>query len=464
MTTDFQTNQDLHEFVPSYQGAYPDDVLTIDEPVSAIQDISSIVWHLADLGRHEMLRFSNVDGVGYEVVTNVFASRQRIARFLGVGEASLHEEFQRRATNLIPPEEVAGAPILEDVQEAGDFDMREFPMVTHFDTDRAPYITSGIIVGEDAEGVGNLSYHRAMVHSANELATSLHSRGDLWRLLRAAGERGESLRVAMVIGGHPLFMLAASARVPMVVDERHVAGGLFGSPLQVASTPRYGIQVPATADFVLEGVIDPTAQVQEGPFGEFTGYSSDRSTNNLFRVETVLKRRKPLLLDVVGGNSAEHLNLGRIPRESEIADKLMSRFPSVVALHYPNSGTHFHCYVKVKPRRAGEARQIMLGLLGWDPYLKTVIAVDEDIDVTDDGAVLWALATHFQPAEDLFVVDGLPGSPLDPSSSLAGTTSRMALDATRAPGFAADRISMSDQSRRKAAEILETDPRRDKGD
>jgi UbiD family decarboxylase len=401
-----------------------------------------------------MLRFGRVDSIEHEVVTNVFASRERVARVLGVEEASLHEEFQSRATNLLAPREVSEGPVLEDVREGADVDLASVPMLTHFSNDRAPYITSGIVTADGTDGVGNLSYHRAMVHSSNELATSLHSRGDLWRLLRTAGERGEPLRLAMVLGGHPLFMLAASARVPMSVDERHVAGGLFGAPLEVVKTPRYGIQVPATADYVLEGVIDAEDQVEEGPFGEFTGYASDRSTNNLFRVEAVMRRNDPVLLDVVGGNSAEHLNLARIPRESEMADKLKARFPGVVALHYPNSGTHFHCYVKVKARRTGEARQIMLGLLGWDPYLKTVIAVDEDVDVTDDAAVLWALATHFQPAEDLFIVDGLPGSPLDPSSSLTGTTSRMALDATRGPDFEGVRVDLSEESVTRARRII----------
>ena len=205
-------------------------------------------------------------------------------------------------------------------------------------------------------------------------------------------------------------------------------------------------------------MIETGAEVDEGPFGEFTGYSSDRSTNSLFRVEVIASRRDPILLDIVGGNSAEHLNLARIPRESEMAGKLKARFPEVVALHYPNSGSHFHCYVKVRPQRVGQARQVMLALLGWDPYLKTVIAVDEDVDITDDSEVLWALATHFQPAEDMFVVDGLPGSPLDPSSSVKGTTSRLALDATRGPNFAGTRISFSEESMRRAARLLADHP------
>ena len=451
---DLASSQDLHDFLSVYERSFPDDFLSFTEPVPDSQDVTSVVWELAAAGRHQMLRFGSIDGIPYEVVTNLFACRRRIARMLGTEPEHLHDAYQAKAKNLIEPVEVNDVPVLDRVTDGDAIDLRTFPLLTHFATDRAPYITSGIIVAENADGIGNLSYHRAMVHSPTEFATSLHSRGDLWRMLKAAAERGDSLRVAMVLGGHPLFMLAASARVPMTVDERQVAGGLFGAPLEVVRSPRYGIRVPATADFLFEGVIDPDARVEEGPFGEFTGYSSDRSTNSLFRVETMSSRRDPLILDVVGGNSNEHLNLARIPRESEMAEKLKGRFPGVTAVHYPNSGSHFHCYVKLRQRRVGEARQVMLGLLGWDPYLKTVIAVDDDIDVADDSEVLWALATHFQPAEDLFMVDGLPGSPLDPSSSVEGTTSRLALDATRGPGFSGVRIGFSEESLERAGRLI----------
>ena len=378
-----------------------------------------------------------------------------VARILGVEPESLHEGFQRAAQQLRKPIVCGSGPVLDIVIEGDDVELGTLPMIKHFASDQAAYITSGIIVAEDSDRTtGNLSYHRAMVHSANELATSLHSRGHLWRLLKQAEERGRKLEVAMVIGGHPLFMLAASARVAAGVDEREIAGGLFAEPLEVVRTPRYGIGVPATSDYVLEGVIDPSLEVEEGPFGEFTGYSSYRSTNNLLRVETLLGRQDPLLLDVVGGNSAEHLNLGRIPRESEMAAKLKGRFSEVTALHYPTSGTHFHCYVAVRQQRPGQARQVMLALLGWDPYLKTVVAVDDDIDLGDDSQVLWALATHLQPASDVIVVDGLPGSALDPSAPPTGTTSRMALDATRGAGFEGKRIELSERAVVRGREIL----------
>ncbi|GAA4354044.1 UbiD family decarboxylase [Variovorax defluvii] len=449
------TGQDLHRFMAAYRELFPDDVLTVHERVGADQDVTAAVWSLAAQGRHPALVFEQVEGIGRPLVTNLFASRERVGRMLGgVPAAGIHAEYQARSRRMVAPRELASGAVTQRVT-SGAIDLAELPTIRHFATDRGPYITNAIIAAEDREaGIGNLSYHRSMVHSPGEIATSLHSRGHLWRMLQAAQAKGRPLPVAMIVGAHPLFMLAGAARLPYGVDERHVAGGLFGAPLEVVRTPKYGIAVPAHAEFVLEGVIDPEARAEEGPFGEFTGYSSDRSTNNLLRVETLMRRDDAWLLDVVGGNSAEHLNLGRIPRESEMVEKLKERFPGVTGVHYPSSGTHFHAYVALKQSRPGEARQVMLGLLGWDPYLKTVVAVDEDVDIARDEEVLWALATHFQPHLDVVVVEGLPGSALDPSASGVGTTSRMGLDATRGPAFEGVRARIDDAAMERAAAFL----------
>lgn len=444
--TPTELSQDLREFLRAYTAGHPEDVLTVHRRIDG-EDVAALAMELALRGREEMLVCHDVAGLDTTLVTNVFASRRRVARLLGTDPAGLHRAYQAASARRCAPRVVQAGPVLEVVETGADIDLTSLPLIQHFASDRAPYITSGIIAAEapaDAnDRAGNLSYHRSMVHSRTELATSLHSRGHLWQLLRLAEERGERLPVALVLGGHPLFMLAASARLGAGTDERDVAGGLFGAPLEVVRTPKYGIRVPASAELVLEGHIDPARHAPEGPFGEFSGYSSDRSTNDVLTVETVLRRRDALLLDVVGGNTDEHLNLARIPRESEMAQKLTERFPEVSALYYPTSGTHFHAYVALRASRPGQARQVMLGLLGWDPYLKTVVAVDEDVDVTQDSQVLWAMATHLQPHRDVFVVDGLPGSPLDPSSTANGTTSRMALDATRGADFHGVRIRVA---------------------
>ena len=453
------SGQDLSTFLAAYEREHRDDVITVTEPVSDNQDITAVVWELASRGRHELLRFTDVAGCSREVVTNVFACRTRIERMLGAEPGSLHTRYMELASDPRPLKEVDSGPVTDRVTVGAAVDVGGLPLLRHFETDLGPYITSGVIVAEDADtGCGNLSYHRAVRHSSTALATSLHSRGDLWRMLSDAQAQGRALPVAMVIGCHPLFMLAASARVPGDVDEREIAGGLLGEPLEVVRTPVHGLRVPAGAEIVLEGQIDASIDAQEGPFGEFSGYSSYRSTRNLMEVQAVLEREGSIWMDVVGGNSNEHLNLARVPREAEMREKLMQRFPAVRAIHYPNSGSHFHCYLSIEQSRPGDARQAMLGLLGWDPYLKTVIAVDADIDVTDDSEVLWALAAHFQPARDLFIVDGLPGSALDPSSLPDGTASRLALDATRGPDFEGTRIRISQQARDRARTLIDRYP------
>ena len=442
------TGQGLEDFLRDYEAAHPADVYAVDRTVSLDQDITAVVWELAERGQHPLLRFRCVEGADREVVTNLFASRVRIERMLGARPGELHDRYQHLAAGAVEMAELDDGPITDRVDAGDSIDLYELPLLTHFATDRGPYITSGIVVAEDAEGGrGNLSYHRSIVASPTSLGTSLHSRGDLWRLLQDAAASCRRLPVAMVIGAHPLFMLAASARAAFDVDEREIAGGLFGAPLEVVRTPRHGLRVPASAEVVLEGEIDPAADEDEGPFGEFSGYSSDRSTRNRIDVCTVMQRNGAVWVDVVGGNSHEHLNLGRVPREAEMIAKLKDRFPSVVAVHYPRSGTHFHCYVAVDQRRPGEARQALLGLLGWDPYLKTAVAVDADVDITKDEDVLWALATHFQPDQDMIVIAGLPGSALDPSADKRGTTSRLALDATRGENFDAQRIEISESAR-----------------
>lgn len=454
--TPFSDTQDFHLFAERYSEQFPEDVLTIESSLSDNQDVTALVDVLAGQGRDPMLLCKAVEPFGVPLATNVFASRQRIARIFSTTPEGLHEAYQQRSNAPIEPEYVNSGPILDQVLEGDAVDLERMPMIRHFESDRGPYITNAIIIASDPEtGISNLSYHRSMRHARNALATSLHSRGHLWRMYQTAKADGRALPVAMVIGAHPLFMLAASARLPYGTDERAIAGGLFGAPLQLVRTPRYGIGVPAAAEFVLEGRLDPEAHAEEGPFGEFTGYSSDRSTNNVLHVETMMRRNNAWLVDVVGGATAEHLTLARLPREAEMSEKLRARFPCVTELHYPTSGTHFHCYVAMTPSRDGEARQVMLALLGWDPYLKTVVAVDSDVDVTQDSQILWALATHFQPHRDMFTIDGLPGSPLDPSSSVNGTTSRLALDATRGSDFHGAKAYISKAAMDRARTILQ---------
>ncbi|MGE8329756.1 MAG: UbiD family decarboxylase domain-containing protein, partial [Paraburkholderia nemoris] len=201
----FRATQDFHRVALAYREQFPDDVLTIKQPVAADQDVTAIVAELAARGRHDMLICEKVDGIATPLVTNFFASRTRIGRLFDVDASGLFDAYQQRANAPIAPVFVPTGPVLDQVTEGDAVDLAQLPMIRHFDTDRGPYITNAVIVAEDpVTGVANLSYHRSMRHARNALATSLHSRGHLWRMLQTAQARGDTLKVAMVIGAHPL--------------------------------------------------------------------------------------------------------------------------------------------------------------------------------------------------------------------------------------------------------------------
>src|SRR3989344_3212380 len=223
--------QDFHVFLDAYRRQYPDDVLTVRQSLSAGRDVPALVEALANQGHDPLLICEKVGTFGVPVATNLFASRTRIARMFGVAPAQLHETFQQRANNPNAPRNVESGPVLDEIYEGEAVDLALLPMLKHFASDRGPYITNAIIIAEDPVScIANMSYHRSMRHARQALATSLHSRGHLWRMLQTARERGEELRVAMVVGAHPLFMLAAAARLPFGSDERAVAGGWVGAP------------------------------------------------------------------------------------------------------------------------------------------------------------------------------------------------------------------------------------------
>ncbi len=144
------TGQGLQDFLSGYEAAHPDDVYTVDRPVSLDQDITAVVWELAERSQHPLLRFTRVEGADREVVTNLFASRPRIERMLGARPGELHDTYQRRAAQAMPMVELDGGPITDRVDAGDRVDLGELPLLTHFATDLGPYITSGIVVAEDA--------------------------------------------------------------------------------------------------------------------------------------------------------------------------------------------------------------------------------------------------------------------------------------------------------------------------
>jgi UbiD family decarboxylase len=249
---------------------------------------------------------------------------------------------------------------------------------------------------------------------------------------RRAEAKGQALPCAVALGLHPLVSMGSLAYPPAEIGKFEVVGGLFGEPLAVAPCTAIDLTVPAAAEIVIEGEILPGVREPEGPFGEFTGYFSRRSTEHVFQAKAISMRTSPWFQSIGSGRAGDHITTLALVREAEIWNALQRVIPNVTGVHVPLSGTSsFTAYVAIKQSRPGEAKHVIPIVLGVDHYLKLVIVVDDDIDVFDESDVMWAVATRMQADRDLVTIGGSLGAMLDPSADERGVTAKLGVDATR---------------------------------
>ena len=446
----------LRTFLGELESKSPEEVWHIREEMEPGCDIAALVLELERRGEYPVLWLERVRGSRFPVVTNLFADRRRYARALGVGPESLAEEWVARGERRIPPVLRATGPIRDVVVTGDQVDLGALPIIRHFSEDGGPYITNGIVVARDPDtGVRNASFHRMQARGRTRLGTSLHSRRHLWDYQRRAEERGQALEVAVVVGAHPLFHFGSGLwKGPIDVDEYEVAGGFLGEPLEIVPGVTVPVEAPAEAEIVLEGRILAGVREPEGPFAEFTGYASERSTQHVLEVSAILHRRDAIYQDVVGGISAEHTTLLAVGQEARLLKVLRGHYPSVRAVSYPQSGTcRLHCYVSMKPSAEGQAKNLALLALGEDLALKLVVVVDDDVDVYREQEVLWAVATRMQADRDLCVIPNAMGAILDPSTR-DGATAKVIVDATRPIGGFPRRHTLPPDAIARAAQMI----------
>jgi UbiD family decarboxylase len=371
-----------------------------------------------------------------------------------VAPGQFNAAWLKAEANPIPPRIVPAGPVQEVVFAGSEVDAGRLPISRHFTQDAGRYISSGILVCKDPDtGVRNLSYQRMQLKARDRFGVSLHSRGHIWEHLSRSEARGRNLEVAVVIGAHPAVYLAAGAKVAMEVDEYDLAGALLGQPVDLVRCRTIDVEVPAEAEIVLEGEILANVHEPEGPFGEYTGYSTSRSTQNVFMVKAITRRQKPIYLDLIPGYSTEHLLLARVAKEAHVFERLREMVPTLKAINYPKSGTHFHAYLSLKKTAEGQARHALVLLFGLDPYVKFAVAVDEDIDVFNESEVFWALATRFQADTDMFTVPKVFCNRLDPSS-VDGMSAKLGLDATAPLQWDVERTTLPPEALEAARKLI----------
>ncbi|MFL7839340.1 MAG: UbiD family decarboxylase [Candidatus Promineifilaceae bacterium] len=436
-----------------------DQTLTVNEPFSLDYNPTAMVLELEKRGQFPVLSIPQPEGFDMPVFANLFADRGRIARMAGAeSPADFNETWLHAELNPVPAVIVESGLVQEVIITGEDVDVGSLPISRHFEQDAGRYIGSGILICKDPDtGVRNLSYQRLQMKEKNRFGASLHSRGHIWDHLLRSEERGKNLEVAVVLGAHPAVHLAAAAKVAMDVDEFDIAGGLLKEPVELVKCRTIDVEVPANAEIVLEGELIADIHEDEGPFGEYTGYSTYRSTRNVFVVKAITRREKPIYLDIIPGYSNEHLLLGRVAKEAHVFERLKEVLPTLKALNYPHSGTHFHAYFSFEKTAEGQARHALMLLFGLDSYIKLAVAVDEDIDVYNEEEVLWAVATRFQADTDMFVVPKVFCNKLDPSS-VDGMSAKMGLDATAPLVWDVERTSLPEEAVARAIAFLDRRP------
>ena len=453
--------QSLRGFLKMVETDYPDQLLRINEAVDLRLEMTSVVFELERAGKNPVVIFERPGGFNIPVVTTVAANRRLLAACLGVEQSQLPTAFRERCQKYIPCELVSEAPWNEVVIEDDEVDLYKLPIPLQFSVDGAPHITAGQISARDpVTGVDTTGFHRLMLKGKNRLGVSLHSRRRMYEFHRRAEERGQALPAVITIGTHPLHYMGSMVYAyPPNVRKFEIIGGLFGEPYRLARSGIDDLEIPAGAEIVIEGEILAGLHEPEGPFGEFTGYASYRSTQNVFVAKRIRMRADAMYQSVTSGMSKDHILVSCVTREGEILNALRRNIPNVRNVHVPHTTCGaFVAFISIKKTADGEPQMAIMAALGTELYTKYVIVVDDDVDIFDLNDVMWAVATRVRAEKDIFFIPGAKAAILDPTSDPQNfTVTKMGIDATRPIGRDfAERLIISDEQRTKARQILES--------
>lgn len=428
-------SHDLRSYIAQFT---EDELFTVERSVQPGAEISSVVKALEPYGA-PAVKFTNVESSEWPVLMGTFGTRERLARAFGIDHRELLEHVIRLQRQTLPePVRVADAPVQEVVMRGEEVDLSRLPFATHSKSDAGAYITAGVVLARD-QITGNLNtgMYRMMITGTKSITINAAPDHDLGRIFARARETGEQVPIAVVIGHHPAYLTASQLKNNTEIDCHNLAGGLVGERLPVTDGISIDLPIPARAELVLEGVVDPEALTQEGPFGEFS-YHYGEAKAPLCTITAVTHRKDPIFLDL-HPTHAEHLCLWLYPgREARLLEAVRRSVPGVVDVRIPFHGGSFSAFISVRKRKEGDGKQAIFAAFAADHFLKSIIVVDEDIDVHDTDRVLWASHVRFQAGDDLIAVDRVKGIRMDPSAHQFFTdvgadtlTSKLGMDATR---------------------------------
>jgi 4-hydroxy-3-polyprenylbenzoate decarboxylase len=477
---------DLRGFLAQLEGA--GDLKRIGAEVSPRLEMTEIADRVLRAGGPALL-FERPAGHRVPVLANLFGSVRRIAAAMGVADASglrdmgvllahlkepeppkglrdLWDKFPlfRQVLNMAPRVR-SGAPCHELVLEANEVDLARLPVQTCWPGDAGPLITWGLTVTRGpSKPRQNLGIYRLQVLGPNRVVMRwlAHRGGALDFQDHQRTNPGSNFPVAVALGADPATTLAAVTPVPDTLGEYQFAGLLRGARTELAKCIGSELQVPATAEIILEGIIKPEDVADEGPFGDHTGYYNEVERFPVMTIERITMRRDPIYHSTYTGKPPDEPAVLGVALNELFVPLLQKQFPEILDFYLPPEGCSYRlAVVRMKKQYPGHAKRVMFGVwsfLRQFMYTKFIVVCDDDVDVRDWKEVVWAIATRVDPARDTTLVENTPIDYLDFASPVAGLGSKLGIDATNKwPGEASRRwgrpIVMDSEVRRRVDSI-----------
>jgi len=445
--------EDLRGYVESLEKI--DQLKRIKTRVSVDLEIAEILRRVMYKNEGPAVLFENVEGYKIPVLGNAFGSLRRLKIALDMENFEEIGERMSALTRLkIPhgllnkfrmlpklseiadygPKSVNGGPITE-VIETSNPSLDILPIIKSFPKDAGRFITFGITVTKNPETlIPNMGVYRLQVIDSKKaiMHWQIHKRGALHYEMNK--ENSQKTEVAIVIGADPATVFSAVAPVPEGLDKFLFAGITRKKGIDLVKCRTIDVEVPATAEIVLEGYVDPSELNVEGPFGDHTGYYTPPEPFPTFTLTGIMMRKNPIYLTtVVGKPILEDAYIGKVIERSFLP--LVRLFqPEVVDFSMPPAGWFQGlAIVSIKKRYPGQAKKVMMGLWGMGQLslTKILILVDQDVNVHDMNDVIWAVTTRADPKRDTMLIDNAPTDTLDPASPLLNLGSKMGIDATK---------------------------------
>ncbi len=458
---------DLREFMSQLEAK--GELKRIAAPVSPRLEMTEICDRVLRAGGPALL-FERPAGHSIPVLANLFGTTARVAAAMGVADAGALREVGRMLAFLrepeppkglrdlwekfplwkqllnLPPKILSAAASQEIVLEGKDVDLAQLPVQTCWPQDAGPLITWGLTVTRGpAKPRQNLGIYRQQVIGRNRVIMRwLAHRGGALDYQDHCSASSEPFPVAVALGADPATTLAAVTPIPDALSEYQFAGLLRGARTELVKCLGSALEVPATAEIVLEGVIKPGDAADEGPHGDHTGYYNEVERFPVFSVERITMRRSPIYHSTYTGKPPDEPAVLGAALNEIFVPLLQKQFPEILDFYLPPEGCSYRmAVVRMKKQYPGHAKRVMFGIWSYlrqFMYTKFIVVCDADVDVRDWKEVIWALTTRVDPARDTTIVENTPIDYLDFASPVSGLGSKMGIDATdKWPGETARR-------------------------